>query len=76
MRDDHLKSPLAPNQCVCGSAARIRYRIPVTWVECKHKCGMKTGYFADGQEQCDPEARMEAVKAWNKMISAIDKTYN
>ena len=57
-----------PLPCKCGACARIRYRIPVTWVECKRKCGMKTGYFADGQEQFDPAARNEAVRAWNRMV--------
>ena len=58
-----------PLPCKCGSAARIRYRMPVTWVECKRKCGMQTGYFSDGYEQFDPEAREEAVKAWNAMVN-------
>lgn len=57
-----------PLPCKCGAIARIRYRMPVTWVECKRKCGMRTGYFCDGYEQFDPEAREEAVKAWNRMV--------
>ena len=34
--------------CKCGADARIRYRMPFTWVECKKKCGMRTGYYVDG----------------------------
>lgn len=57
-----------PLKCRCGAEARIRYRIPCTWVECKKKCGMKTGYFPDYFEQCDPESRNEAVNVWNRMV--------
>lgn len=73
MKDDALKSSIMPNKCTCGSPARVRYRIPVTWVECKRKCGMQTGYYCDGYEQCDPEAREEAVKAWNRMVNQYGK---
>jgi hypothetical protein len=58
-----------PLHCKCGAEARIRYRMPVFWVECKRKCGMRTGYFSDWYEQLDPESREEAVKAWNRMVS-------
>ena len=66
---DNLFSKPEPVRCVCGALARIRYRIPVTWVECKKKCGMQTGYYPDGYEQCDPEAREKAIMEWNAMIS-------
>ena len=65
----NLYTELKPAKCVCGAMARVRYRMPVTWVECKRKCGMHTGYFVDGYEQCDPEAREAAVKEWNRMVS-------
>jgi hypothetical protein len=68
---DNLFSNPEPAKCVCGAVARIRYRIPVTWVECKRKCGIKTGYYIDKTEQCDPDARDEAVKCWNAMIAHI-----
>ena len=58
-----------PLRCKCGAEARIRYRLPVFWVECRKKCGMKTGFFPDYTEQFDPVAREEAVKAWNRMVS-------
>lgn len=73
MRDDNMKSNIMPNKCICGSYARIRYRMPVTWVECKKKCGMQTGFFCDGYEMYDPEAREEAVKAWNRMVEEHGK---
>jgi hypothetical protein len=42
--------------------------MPFTWVECKKKCGMRTGVYCDGYEQCDPEARKEAIEAWNRLV--------
>ena len=59
---------IKPLTCKCGGCARIRYRIPVFWVECRKKCGMKTGYFADGNEPFDPQARDKAVIEWNRMV--------
>ena len=50
----------------CGKQAKVRYKMPYTWVACK-KCGLKTGYYVDGYEQCDLESRAEAVKEWNSM---------
>lgn len=55
--------------CKCGATARVRYRIPVTWVECKRKCGMKTGFFTDVNEQNDPEAEKRAILEWNRMVT-------
>ena len=69
MKDDNIRSNFIPNKCTCGADARVRYRIPFFWVECKKKCGMKTGFHCDGYEQCDPEAREAAVKDWNRMVS-------
>ena len=54
--------------CKCGADARIRYRMPFTWVECKKKCGIRTGVFCDGYEQNDPESRRKAVDTWNKIV--------
>ena len=67
--DDNLHGGIKADKCRCGYPARIRYRIPVTWVECKNKCGMRTGYFPDINEQADPDARNKAVEAWNRMVS-------
>ena len=69
MNDDNVRSSIIPSKCKCGADARIRYRIPVTWVECRKKCGMRTGYFADNTEQFDPEAVVKAVEAWDRMVS-------
>ena len=66
---DNLYSDTEPMRCVCGSIARVRYRIPVIWVECKKKCGMKTGYYPDVDIQADPEAIKKAVEEWNRMVS-------
>ena len=68
MRDDNIKSSIMPDKCICGAEARVRYRMPFFWVECKKKCGMSTGCYCDGYEQYDPEAREQAVKAWNRMV--------
>ena len=67
--DDNLHGAIRASKCVCGYPARVRYRIPVTWVECKNKCGMKTGYFPDINEQADPESREKAIAEWNRMVS-------
>lgn len=61
-----MKNKLLP--CKCGADARVRYRMPFTWVECKKKCGIRTGVFCDGYEQCDPESRRKAIETWNKIV--------
>ena len=69
MRDDYIKTEIVLERCNCGAEARVRYRIPCFWVECKKKCGMHTPYFPDGSfEQCDPVARDRAVNEWNRMV--------
>lgn len=65
---EHYVKPL-PMNCKCGASARVRYKIPVTWVECRKKCGMQTGYYSDFYEQNDPEAREKAIRCWNSMMS-------
>lgn len=57
-----------PMNCKCGAYPRIRYKIPVVWVECRKKCGMKTGYFVDKTMPHDPDSEAEAIKAWNRMV--------
>lgn len=59
--------PLLMN-CVCGSYARVRYKIPVVWVECRKKCGMKTGYYVDKNIPHDPDSEEEAINTWNRMV--------
>ena len=50
----------------CGKQAKVRYRMPYTWVQCK-KCEMRTGYYVDGYEQQDYESRMQAIAEWNNL---------
>ena len=56
------------NPCAeCGGAARIRYRMPWTWVECKKKCGNHTSFYPDmGYDQRDKDSRQLAIDEWNK----------
>jgi len=53
-----------PLKCKCGAEARVRYRMPFTWVECKKKCGMKTGYYCDAYEQ----SKRQAIDDWNRLV--------
>lgn len=47
----------------CKSKARIRHNEPYTWIECKKKCGMKTGFYHDS----DADALYKATKEWNSL---------
>lgn len=58
-----------PINCKCGASARIRYKIPVVWVECRRHCGMKTGYYPDKKMVHDPDSETEAINEWNRMVS-------
>ena len=53
-------------KCRCGAESRIRIREPYLWVECKKKCGMKTGVFRIGLHQSEVEE--QATVAWNKVV--------
>lgn len=57
--------------CKCGASARIRYKIHVTWIECRRKCGFHTAYYPDEHMVRDPESEAKAIAEWNKMVSAI-----
>lgn len=57
------------SKCVCGADARIRYKIPVFWVECKKKCGMRTRFYSDNDDAYNVTAKDSAVKEWNRMVS-------
>lgn len=50
----------------CGGAAKVRYHMGYTWVECK-KCRLTSHSFPDWYEQRDPEARIAAIEDWNTM---------
>ena len=53
------------NQCIkCGKIPKVRYILPVTWVECK--CGRRSKYVSDIYEQNDPESRASAIEDWNR----------
>lgn len=61
-----------PVHCRCGDTARIRYKIPVHWLECGNKkCPfhMRTGYFRDREGVYDPVARDKAIEEWNRIIT-------
>jgi len=62
-----------PVNCKCGASARIRYKIPVVWVECRRKCGMHTAYYPDEKMVHDPESEEKAIMEWNKMIQSNKK---
>ena len=47
--------------------------MPYTWVECKKKCGMRTGSFVDGYDQRDLKAERKAVQEWNRMVQNEQK---
>lgn len=52
----------------CGGLPRLRYKIPLVWIECSKKCGMKTGYYADKRVPHDPASEAEAAEEWNRMV--------
>jgi len=56
------------NKCKCGSDARVRYKKPYTWVECKNKCGVRTGVYCDIIGEEDAFSRKRAEQAWNEMV--------
>lgn len=58
-------------KCKCGEYPRVRYKIPVHWVECgRKKCPfkMRTGYFTDTIGVYDTIARDRAIEEWNKIV--------
>ena len=59
--------------CKCGASARIRHRYPYTWVECKRKCGMSSGFVSDIADNNREDCETFAVELWNKKISKKDR---
>ena len=55
-----------PNKCRCGASARVRDKNGQWWVECRNKCGMRTGYYTSIYD--DVVARERAVSDWNRMV--------
>lgn len=64
------------SKCVCGANARVRYKIPVFWVECGRKCGMKTGYHTDKVYPQDLDSKAEAILEWNRMVTERGREVN
>ena len=54
-----------PLPCKCGADARVRHRDPYVWVECKKKCGMKTGSFLVFIREISEQ---DAINKWNGMV--------
>lgn len=54
--------------CKCGAEARIRYKDPFVWVECKKKCGMKTGVYHCFLSKQDILTTEAAIEAWNRLV--------
>lgn len=52
---------------ICNGKGKVRYKMPYHWVECRKKCGAKTGVYADFEQHCDPHARNQAIDAWNNL---------
>lgn len=55
--------------CKCGADARIRYKDPYVWCECKKKCGMSSGYIFIFLSTEIDEAKKFAVKQWNDKVT-------
>lgn len=54
-----------PTKCKCGADARTRNSGEYVWVECKKKCGMRTGVY---REISVDVARLKAVSDWNRLV--------
>lgn len=50
----------------CGAPAKIRYRRPTWFVECKKKCGNRTRYYSDWDQEQDPFSKKLAITEWQK----------
>lgn len=56
----------------CGAAAKVKYKMPYTWVECK-KCKLHSELIPDySYEQRDPDSRRLAIEDWNTMETIYD----
>lgn len=59
------------NPCLrCGGAAKIRYRKPFSWVECK-KCRAAGIPVCDWQEEVDGKDR--AIDLWNERMKILEE---
>ena len=62
---------IKPMKCTCGAAARVRFKDPYVWVECKNKCGKKSGFYFIFLSTEKEKAENEAVKEWNEKIEKV-----
>ena len=60
-----------PVKCKCGADARIRHKDPYVWIECKKKCGMRTGSHLVFVKEF---AEREAITQWNRMVQQDGRT--
>ena len=58
-------------KCRCGAKARVRNKDNRWWVECRDKCGCRTGYYTSVYD--DEIARERAVSDWNRMVDNLEK---
>ena len=65
-----------PFRCKCGAAARIRYKDPYVWVECKNKCGNKSGYHFVFLSTEIEKAEEQAIASWNKENGNVNTIIN
>lgn len=50
--------------CKCGAVPRLRYKMPLNWVECP-KCHRKSKKVSDWYEVRDADSITEVVNDWN-----------
>lgn len=60
--------------CKCGADARIRFRDPYIWIECKKKCGMRSGFIFEFVSAERWKAEQQAVEEWNRLVSESGRT--
>lgn len=54
-------------KCRCGAKARVRVKNGQWWVECRDKCGFRTGYYTSVYD--DWVAQDRAIADWNRMVT-------
>ena len=67
---------IKPCKCKCGAVARIRYKDPYVWVECKNKCGNKSGYHFVFLSTEIEKAEEQAIASWNKENGNVNTIIN
>ena len=67
---------IKPVKCKCGASARVRYKEPYVWIECKDKCGNKSGYYFVFLSTEIEKAEKQAIEAWNKENGNVNTIIN